>query len=100
VDHGRLALPAEHRAEYGHDDLARDLPGFDETARITPYVSRLASGLDTLGGPGDQDALAAVTPEGIDALLDFAGRFYELVLLDVAGDLDPAALRHVASRAD
>jgi ABC-2 type transport system ATP-binding protein len=99
ADHRRLAQPALERSDLGLDELLRDLPGFDDVARISPYVSRLRSGLETLAGVADPERLAQVGPGEVDALLDFAGRFYELLIVDV-GDLPASALRTALARAD
>ena len=101
VDRERLTLPAspDDRSQLGLDDLLEDLDGFDEAARISPYVSVAPSGLHTLTGPRDAETLARVAPQRLNELLGFAVRFYDLIVLDVGG-LEGAALRSVLTRAD
>ena len=99
ADHGRLAQPAQERSDLGLAELLRDLPGFDDVSRISPYVSRLRSGLETLSGVADPERLASIGADDVTALLDFASRFYELLVVDV-GDLPEPALRAVLTRAD
>jgi len=100
-DHQRMSLPAAGDGNTSLDlgDLLGDLPGFDETAHISPYVSVARSGAHVLSGPSELDDLAALEPAQLEALLDFAGRFYPLVVLDV-GELSEPALRAVVRRAD
>jgi ABC-2 type transport system ATP-binding protein len=94
-----LPVPSGERTALNLVDLLRDLPAFDEAARISPYVSVANSGLHTLCGPSRASDLSALTAEQIDALLEFAARFYELVVVDVGG-IDEAALARVLRRAD
>ena len=101
LDRERLAMPvpSSDRSSLGLSDLLEDLPGFDEASRISPYVSVARSGAHTLCGPRRAEQLAAIAPEQVDALLEFAGRFYEIVVLDVGG-LGDETLRGVLRRAD
>ena len=100
-DHERLSLPVvrEQRTTLALDDLLADLPQFDDTALISPYVAPAPSGAHVLCGPRRAQELAALQPAEIDALLQFAGRFYDLLVLDV-GDLAEPALRAVVRHAD
>ena len=94
-----LPVPEDERSKLGLDDLLRDLDGFDEAARISPYVSIADSGVHTLTGPSEVQALDGLPPERLDALLEFAARFYDVIVLDV-GDLGQAALKHAIAHAD
>ena len=100
-DHDRMSMPVaeDSRTSLHLGDLLGDLPGFGESAHIAPYVSVAASGAQVLCGPPEPDQLDAIDPEQLDALLAFAARFYELIVLDV-GELRDATLRAVARRAD
>ncbi len=100
-DHERMSLPVprDQRTRLGLDDLLGDLPGFDDRARISPYVAEAASGAHVLCGPRRAEQLAAITPPQLATLLDFASGFYDVVVLDV-GDLAKESLRAVVSRAD
>ncbi len=101
LDRGRMAMPVppDERSALTLRDFLRDLPDFDEAARITPYVSVARSGLHTLAGLATRRELAAVRPELLGELLDFAARFYELVILDV-GDLAEDTMRATLRRVD
>lgn len=100
-DRQRLSMPAAHdrRTSLGLTDLLGDLPAFDESAHISPYVSVTRFGAHVLSGPADAQELRAVDPDQLDALLDFAGRFYPVVVVD-AGELSERSLRAAVRRAD
>lgn len=100
-DRGRMCLPvpASERSPLNLIDLLGDLPGFDEAARMSPYASVANSGLHAVSGPARAQALSALSVSQVDALLDFAARFYDLVVLDV-GDVGEPALARVLQRAD
>jgi MinD-like ATPase involved in chromosome partitioning or flagellar assembly len=100
-DRERMALPvpSDGRSALDLGDLLADLDGFDDAARIHPYVSTARSGLHTLSGPRDAGRLDSLTAEQLQALLEFAARFYELVVLDV-GELPEEAQRAAVERAD
>lgn len=101
LDRERMALPApeEQRSKLRLEDLMRDLQGFDDAARISPYVSVARSGLHTLTGPREAQALEELAPERLDALLEFAARFYDVIVLDVGG-LEESALSAAIARTD
>ena len=100
-DHDRMsiAVTEERRTSLALADLLGDLPEFDETAHISPYVSEAQSGAHVLSGPSQEGELEALEPAQLDALLDFAARFYALVVIDVGGLREPS-LRAVVGRAD
>ena len=99
-DHDRMSLPVarEERTSLNLADLLDDLPHFDEYARISPYVAPVPSGAHVICG-SPQERLASITPSDVEALLAFAGRFYDTIVID-AGDVPEATLRAVAARAD
>jgi ABC-2 type transport system ATP-binding protein len=92
-----LACAAEDRSALTLADLLRDLPGFDALARLAPYCSRTPAGVALLAGPPEPDRLADLTPREVQALLAFAGRFHDLVVLDVDAP-SPAALQEAIAR--
>ena len=100
-DGERIAAPVvpDRRTTLGLGDLLGDLTGFDEAAQIAPYVSMARSGAHVLAGFAEREELEQLEPEQLAALLDFTGRFYALVVLDV-GELDDATMRGVVRRAD
>ena len=94
-----MPIPQERRSALNLSDLVDDLDGFDEAARLSPYLSNAHSGAHALTGPRRDEQLRAVTPEQLDALLDFAGRFHDVIVADV-GDLAEPTLRALVRRAD
>ena len=95
----RLAAGTEHRSELALGDLLADLPEFDDTARITPYVSSLGSGAKLLAGVPRPEHAKLLKAGQVAELVEFARRSFEVVVLDV-GDLEPTALRAVVRAAD
>ena len=100
-DSGRLSLPVPEarRSALNLGHLLRDLEGFDDAARIAPYVSVAHSGLHTLAGLPDADEGHSLDADSLEALIAFASRFYELLVLDL-GELGDSALRLLLRRAD
>jgi MinD-like ATPase involved in chromosome partitioning or flagellar assembly len=101
LDRERLAtpIPADRRSALSATELLQDVEGFDAAARISPYVSVGHSGLSTVQGPRRPAPLEELTPQRLEALLAFARRFYEVVILDV-GELPETPLHEVVRRAD
>lgn len=101
LDSGRFTLPApeERRSTLHVGELLRDLRGFDDAARIAPYVSVSHSGLHTLAGLPGREQLELVGPDELADLIAFASRFYELLVLDL-GELGEPALRATMALAD
>lgn len=102
VDFGTLAAlaPDAVRAELSLADLLRDLDQIDGAAQLRPYVSRLPTGLHVLGAPPDADVMARITPADYGALLAFAGRWYEAILLDLGTGIAGAFAQFALARAD
>jgi MinD-like ATPase involved in chromosome partitioning or flagellar assembly len=101
-DFGTLAdlAPERSRVERSLAELIEDLDRIDSSAALRPYMSQLPSGLHLLGAPANAELMADMTPEVYGRLLDFLGRFYELVLLDCGtGITDPLA-QFAIKRAD
>lgn len=101
-DFGTLAdlAPDRSRVERSLADLVADLDRIEASAALGPYMSQLRSGLHLLGAPANAELMADMTPEVYARLLDFLGRFYELVLLDCGtGITDPLA-QFAIKRAD
>lgn len=81
-------------------DLAAEMDSVTTAAELSPYVSRLPSGLHLLGAPTDAEVMARFGPEEYGRLLAFLSMFYEAVLLDMGtGITDPLA-RFAIDRAD
>ena len=93
-DFGTLAAlaPDKLRATKHLDDLIKELDQVSTAAELSPYVSRLPSGLHILGAPTDAEAMWQLGPEAYGKLLSFLGMFYEAVILDLGtGITDPLA---------
>ena len=101
LDRERLAtpIPVDRRSALSATELLDDVEGFDAAARISPYVSVAHSGLSTVKGPRRAAPLEDLTAQRIEALLAFARRFFEVVILDV-GDLPETPLHEVVRRVD
>lgn len=102
VDFGTLAAlaPDAVRAQLSLADLLRDLDRVDGAAELRPYVSRLSTGLHVLGAPADADAMARITPADYGALLAFASRWYETILLDLGTGIAGSFAQFALGRAD
>jgi MinD-like ATPase involved in chromosome partitioning or flagellar assembly len=101
-DFGTLSAlaPDEHRTRRSLADLLADHSRIDSPAELHPYVSRLPSGLHLLGAPAHAEVMAQMTPGLYARLLDFLGRFYEVLILDLGtGITDPLA-QFAIERAD
>ena len=101
-DFGTLAAlaPDQHRTRRSLADLLADHARIDSPAELHPYVSRLPSGLHLLGAPAHAEVMAQMTPGLYARLLDFLGRFYEVLILDLGtGITDPLA-QFAIDRAD
>jgi MinD-like ATPase involved in chromosome partitioning or flagellar assembly len=101
-DFGTLAALAPDRLHNQRSlaELAADMESIGTAAELSPYVSRLPSGLHLLGAPTDAELMAQFGPEAYGRLLAFLSMFYEVVLLDMGtGITDPLA-RFAIERAD
>ena len=93
-DFGTLSAlaPDRLRSQRNLADLIANLDSTNAAAELSPYVSRLPTGLHLLGAPTDASAMAELGPESYGQLLAFLGLFYEVVLLDLGtGITDPLA---------
>jgi MinD-like ATPase involved in chromosome partitioning or flagellar assembly len=95
---GTLAqlVPEARRAELGIGELLRDSERLFTAAELTPYVSRLPTGLHVLAARHHE----RVGAEELGELLALLSCFYEVILLDLgAGVIGPPA-QLAAARAD
>lgn len=96
---GKLA-PDSHRSEHqltdvmGHMDRIRSAPELD------PFVSTSPAGLHLLSAPQRPEVMEEMTPEMYGRLLNFLGRFYHVILLDLGTGLTAPLARFALERAD
>ena len=98
-DFGTLArlAPDGCRSDRSLQDLLEHADEHNTAAELTPYVSRLPSGLHVLAAPRDASRLG---PTQYGELLAFLASFYEVVLLDLGTGVAGPLARLAISRAD
>jgi MinD-like ATPase involved in chromosome partitioning or flagellar assembly len=74
--------------------------GLNTAAELTPYVSRLATGLHVLGAPRDAELTAGLGADRYGELVAFLATFYEVVLLDLGTGVVGPLARFATERAD
>jgi len=101
-DFGTLArlAPDDRRSERSLADLLADADRLNTAAELTPYVSRLPTGLHVLGAPRDAELTASLGPDRYGELVAFLATFYEVVLLDLGTGVAGALARFAIDRAD
>jgi MinD-like ATPase involved in chromosome partitioning or flagellar assembly len=101
-DFGTLArlAPDDRRSERSLAELLDDADRLNTAAELTPYVSRLATGLHVLGAPRDAELTASLGPERYGELVAFLATFYEVVLLDLGTGVAGPLARFAIERAD
>jgi MinD-like ATPase involved in chromosome partitioning or flagellar assembly len=98
-DFGTLArlAPDCRRSARSLQHLLDDADAVNTAAELTPYVSRLPSGLHVLAAPHDASRLG---PTDYGELLAFIASFYEVVLLDLGTGIAGPLARLAICRAD
>jgi len=101
-DYGTLAAlaPDALRCERTLVDLLDHIDQVPTATHLNPYLSRLASGVHLLAGPGDREAMAALSPERYGELVVFLSTFYDLVVLDCGTGVGGPLARFAVERAD
>jgi len=101
-DFGTLArlAPDDRRSERSLADLLADADRLNTAAELTPYVSRLPTGLHVLGAPRDAELTASLGPDRYGELVAFLATFYEVVLLDLGTGVAGPLARFAIDRAD
>lgn len=102
-DYGTLGslAPDQRRSSRSLADLLDSAPGeLDSPAALRPFVSVLESGLHLLAAPSQARAMAELSAEHYDRLLDLLAGFYELILLDLGTGLTDPIARLALTRAD
>jgi len=101
-DFGTLAAlaPDDSRSERSLADLLEHADRLKTAAELSPYVSRLPTGLHVLGAPRDAELTASLGPERYGELVAFLATFYEVVLLDLGTGVAGPLARFAIERAD
>ena len=101
-DFGTLARLAsdDRRSQRSLVDLLEDADKLKTAAELTPYVSRLPTGLHVLGAPREAELTTRVGPDRYGELLAFLATFYEVVLLDLGTGVVGPLARFATERAD
>jgi MinD-like ATPase involved in chromosome partitioning or flagellar assembly len=101
-DFGTLArlAPDDRRSERSLADLLEDADRLNTAAELTPYVSRLATGLHVLGAPHDAELTPGFGTDRYGELIAFLATFYEVVLLDLGTGVVGPLARFATGRAD
>jgi MinD-like ATPase involved in chromosome partitioning or flagellar assembly len=101
-DFGTLArlAPDAVRSSRSLADLLDDAERLNTAAELSPYVSRLPTGLHLLGAPPDAELTASLGPERYGELVAFLSMFYEVVLLDLGTGVAGPLARFAIDRAD
>jgi MinD-like ATPase involved in chromosome partitioning or flagellar assembly len=101
-DFGTLArlAPDVRRSPRSLQDLLAEMSRLSTAAELTPYVSRLPSGLHLLGAPADAELSARIEPQAYGELVAFLSTFYDVVLLDLGTGVVGPLVRFVTQRAN
>jgi MinD-like ATPase involved in chromosome partitioning or flagellar assembly len=101
-DFGTLArlAPGDRRSNRSLADLLDDVERINTAAELTPYVSRLASGLHVLGAPPQPDLTASLGPRRYGELVALLATFYDVVLLDLGTGVAGPLANFAIDRAD
>jgi MinD-like ATPase involved in chromosome partitioning or flagellar assembly len=101
-DFGTLArlAPDGRRSVRSLANLLDDADHIRTAAELSPYVSRLPTGLHVLGAPGDSELTASLGPERYGELVALLSTFYEVVMLDLGTGVAGPLARFAIDRAD
>jgi len=101
-DFGTLARlsPDARRSARSLADLLDDADKLTTAAEISPYISRLPTGLHVLGAPDDAELTASLGPDRYGELVALLSCFYEVVLLDLGTGVAGPLARFAIDRAD
>lgn len=101
-DFGTLAAlaPDDSRAELSLAELLVDMDALNSPGELTPYVSRLKTGLHLLAAPSQAEVMAAMTSERYEELFEFLAQFYEVIVLDCGTEIVGALAQFALARAD
>ena len=101
-DFGTLAdlSPSASRAPRSVADVFAEMDEIGSAAHLRPFVSALPSGLHLIAAHPRAEVMAAVTPELHALLLDFLGRFYDVILMDLGTGVATPQAQFALERAD
>ena len=101
-DFGTLArlAPDDRRSARSLADLLDNAERLNTAAELTPYVSRLPSGLHVLGAACRPDQTASLGPRRYGELVALLATFYDVVLLDLGTGVAGPLANFAIERAD
>jgi putative peptide zinc metalloprotease protein len=101
-DFGTLAAlaPDELRSERSLADVIGAHKRLDTIADLSPYVSRLPTGLHILGAPARAEVMAEMTPNLYGQLITLLSRYYEVILLDLGTGITDQIATFAIEQAD
>lgn len=96
---GALA-PDTRRTTRTLADLLDALDDVTSAATLSGFVSRLESGLHLLAAPQDADVMQQLGAERYAQLLDFLGRYYDVIVLDLGTGITSQLAQFATRRSD
>jgi MinD-like ATPase involved in chromosome partitioning or flagellar assembly len=101
-DFGTLArlAPDDRRSARSLVELLDNAERLNTAAELTPYVSRLPTGLHVLGAPCHADVTASLGPRRYGELVALLATFYDVVLLDLGTGVAGPLANFAIDRAD
>jgi MinD-like ATPase involved in chromosome partitioning or flagellar assembly len=96
---GKLA-PDAFRSEHQLTDVIAQMDRIRSAPELDPFLSTAPTGLQLLAAPQRPEAMEGMTPEMYGRLLNFLGRFYHVILLDLGTGLTEPLARFALERAD
>lgn len=101
-DFGTLGAltPSESRVQGTLADIFAEMDEIDSVAELMPFVSRLPTGLHLIAAHPRAEVMSAITPELYAMLVDFLGRFYDVILMDLGTGVEGPEARFALERAD
>ena len=96
---GKLA-PDSHASEHQMTDVMAQMDRIRSAAELDPFVASTPTGLHLLAAPQKPELMEAMSPEIYGQLLQFLGRFYHAIVLDLGTGLTDPVAQFALGRAD
>ncbi len=96
---GKLA-PDSHASEHQMTDVMAQMDRIRSAAELDPFVASTPTGLHLLAAPQRPELMEAMTPQIYGQLLQFLGRFYHVIVLDLGTGLTDPVAQFALGRAD